>query len=73
MCAARAGIALSEERQLNGYRVRLCVVEEDDVVLLAESTDDAKARANADLAEAPTSKTSRTAGRKRSSRSTRWL
>src|SRR6266511_2221193 len=63
-CAARAGIALSEERQLNGYRVRLRVVEEYDVALLAESPDDAKARAKADIAEAPTSKTSRTAGRK---------
>jgi hypothetical protein len=31
------GIALSEERQLNGYRVRLRVVEEYDVPLLAES------------------------------------
>jgi hypothetical protein len=40
-----AGIALSEERQLNGYRVRLRVVEEYDVALLAESPDDAKARA----------------------------
>jgi hypothetical protein len=48
-CAARAGIALSEERQLNGYRVRLRVVEEYDVALLAESPDDAKARAEADL------------------------
>jgi hypothetical protein len=40
---------LSEERQLNGYRVRLRVVEEYDVALLAESPDDAKARAEADL------------------------
>lgn len=31
MCAALAGIALSGERQLNGYRVRLRVVEEYDV------------------------------------------
>jgi hypothetical protein len=48
-CAARAGLALSEERQLNGYRVRLRVVEEYDVSLLGESPDDAKARAEADL------------------------
>jgi hypothetical protein len=48
-CVALAGIALSEERQLNGYRVRLRVVEEYDVALLAESPDDAKARAEADL------------------------
>src|SRR2546430_17440699 len=48
-CAARAGIALSEERQLNGYRVRLRVVEEYDVALLAASPDDAKARAEADI------------------------
>jgi len=47
--AALGGIALSEERQLNGYRVRLRVVEEYDVALLAESPDDAKARAEADL------------------------
>jgi hypothetical protein len=40
---------LSEERQLHGYRVRLRVVEEYDVALLAESPDDAKARAEADL------------------------
>ena len=47
--AALGRIALSEERQLNGYRVRLRVVEEYDVALLAESPDDAKARAEADL------------------------
>ena len=40
---------MSEERQLNGYRVRLRVVEEYDVALLAESPDDAKARAEADV------------------------
>ncbi len=44
-----AGIALSEERQVNGYRVRLRVVEEYDVAVLAESPDDARARAEADL------------------------
>ncbi len=48
MCAALGGIALSEKRQLNGYRVRLRIVEEYDVAL-AESPDDAKARAEADL------------------------
>src|SRR5438128_11383982 len=47
MCAALGGIALSEERQLNSYRVRLRVVEAYDVALLAESPDDAKARAEA--------------------------
>jgi hypothetical protein len=46
ICAALAGIALSEERQLNGYRVRLRVVEEYDVALLAESPDDARAEAD---------------------------
>jgi hypothetical protein len=40
---------LSEQRQRNGYRVRLRVVEEYDVALLADSPDDAKARAEADL------------------------
>jgi hypothetical protein len=48
-CAGPGGIAVSEERQLNGYRVRLRVVEEYDVALLAESPDDAKARAEADV------------------------
>jgi hypothetical protein len=48
-CAALAGIALSEARQLHGYRVRLRVVDDYDVALLAESPDDAKARAEADL------------------------
>ena len=47
--AGPGGIALSEEPQLNGYRVRLRLVEEYDVALLAESPDDAKARAEADL------------------------
>jgi hypothetical protein len=36
VCAVLAGIALSEERQLHGYGVRLRVVEENDVALLAE-------------------------------------
>lgn len=40
---------MSEEFQLHGYRVRLWVVEEYDVALLAESPDDAKARAEADV------------------------
>jgi hypothetical protein len=47
--AELAGIASSAERQLSGYRVRVRVVEEYDVALLAESPDDAKARAEADL------------------------
>lgn len=34
---------------MKGYRVRLRVVEEYDVALLAESADDAKARAEADV------------------------
>jgi hypothetical protein len=49
MCAAFGENAVSEKRQPNGYRVRLRVVEEYDVALLAESPDDAKARAEADL------------------------
>ncbi len=48
-CAALGGNAVSEKRQLHGYRVRLRVVEEYDVALLAESPDDAKARAEADI------------------------
>jgi hypothetical protein len=40
---------LSEKRELHGYRVRLRVVEEYHVALLAESPDDAKARARADV------------------------
>ncbi len=40
---------MRERRQLSGYRVRLRVVEEYDVALLAESHDHAKARAEADL------------------------
>jgi len=48
------------------------VVEEYDVALLAESPDDAKVRAEADLRRGASSKTSRTAGRKRSSPSKRW-
>lgn len=34
---------------VRGYRVRLRVVEEYDVALLAESADDAKVRAEADV------------------------
>ena len=49
MCAALGGNVVSEKHQPNGYRVRLRVVEEYDVALLAESPDDAKARAEADL------------------------
>jgi hypothetical protein len=40
---------LSDEPQLRGYRVRLRIVEEHDVALLAESPDDANARAEADV------------------------
>jgi hypothetical protein len=40
---------VSEERQLRGYRVRLRVVEEYEVALLAESPEDAKRRAEADV------------------------
>src|SRR5215211_2588285 len=36
-------------REVKGYRVRLRVVEEYEVALLAESEDDAKARAEADV------------------------
>jgi hypothetical protein len=39
---------LSDEPQLHGYRVRLRIVEEY-VALLAESPDDAKGRAEADV------------------------
>jgi hypothetical protein len=39
----------TEEPELKGYRVRLRVVEEHDVALLAESSEDAKARAEADI------------------------
>ena len=49
MHTGRGGIALSDELQLHGYRVRLRIVEEYDVALLAESPDDAKARAEADV------------------------
>jgi hypothetical protein len=38
-----------EEPELKGYRVRLRVVEEFDVALLAESAEDAKVRAEADV------------------------
>jgi hypothetical protein len=34
---------------VNGYRVRLRVVEEYEVALLAESADDARSRAEADV------------------------
>ena len=34
---------------MKGYRVRLRVVEEYDVALLADSSEDAKARAEADI------------------------
>ena len=57
---------------MNGYRLQLRVVEEYDVALLAESPDDAKARAEADLRRGDQFETSRTAGPKRSSRSKRW-
>lgn len=35
--------------RIKGYRVRLRVVEEYDVALLAESSEDAKARAEAEV------------------------
>jgi hypothetical protein len=40
---------VSDKLQLHGYRVRVRIVEEYDVALLAESPDDAKARAGADV------------------------
>jgi len=43
------GIALDEEPEVKGYRVRLRVVEEYDVALLAESSEDAKAQAEAEV------------------------
>jgi hypothetical protein len=39
----------TDEPEVKGYRVRLRVVEEYDVALLAESSEDAKARAEADI------------------------
>lgn len=39
----------TDEPELSGYRVRLRVIEEYDVALLAESSEDAKARAEADI------------------------
>jgi hypothetical protein len=39
----------TEEPELKGYRVRLRVVKEFDVALLAESSEDATARAEADI------------------------
>jgi hypothetical protein len=38
-----------ESEVVNGYRVRIRVVEEYDVALVAESADGAKARAEADI------------------------
>ena len=72
MCRALGGIALSEERQVNGYRVRLRLVEEYDVALVAESMMRRRERKRT-FAEATGSKTSWTAGRKRSSLSRRSL
>ena len=40
---------MGEDPELKGYRVRLRVVEEYDVALLAESVDDAKALAEAEV------------------------
>jgi hypothetical protein len=42
---------LNEQPELKGYRVRLRVVQEYDVALLAESSDDAKVRAEAEVRE----------------------
>jgi hypothetical protein len=39
----------TEEPELKGFRVRLRVVEEYEVALLAKSAEDAKARAEADV------------------------
>jgi hypothetical protein len=51
---------------VKGYRVRLGVLEEYEVAVLAESADEVKARAEADTRRAARSKTSRTvAGRGR--------
>ena len=40
---------MDEERDLKGYRVRLRVVEEYEVALLAESSEDAKSRAEEEV------------------------
>lgn len=42
-------VVVSEEPKLEGYRVRLRVVQEYDVALLAESSEHAKARAEAEV------------------------
>jgi len=53
--------------------VRLRVVEEYDVALLSSRSMMRRRELKRTFAEATSSKTSRTAGRKRSSRSKRWL
>lgn len=47
MARKEAGLACGS--QMKGYRVRLRVVEEYDVALLADSPADAKARAEAEV------------------------
>ena len=56
VCAVLAGIALSEERQLHGDRVRRRVVAEYDVALLAQSPDDARRGRKRTFAGATSSK-----------------
>jgi len=46
---ARTEAGLADVSQMKGYRVRLRVVEEYDVALLADSLADAKARAEAEV------------------------
>ncbi len=45
----RSGATLADASHMNAYRVRLRVVEEYDVALLADSPADAKARAEAEV------------------------
>jgi hypothetical protein len=48
---ARKAAGLADVLHVKGYRVRLRVVEEYDVALLADSPADAKARAEAEVRE----------------------
>jgi hypothetical protein len=47
--AGSDGSGLGDQPEMKGYRVRLRVVEEYDVALLARSAADARARAEADV------------------------
>jgi hypothetical protein len=64
---------LSDEPQLRGYRVRLRIVEEHDVALLASRPMMRRRERKRTFAEATGSKIFKTAGRRRESLSKRWL